>query len=129
MIQADLDNILKNEPHLTGFGMMNRNQVLSGNNGPMRLEIINDLIQLINLILKKRKTINNEICGSYGLKHKFENILKRSHNNPSYYVSNGECIAAFIHLDYDYEIKQYNDGKVFPNVCFNITTKSVARLE
>lgn len=70
---------------------------------------------------EKRKTINDDF-GSYGLKHRAEDLTRRQglYEYLGGYVPNGIFIIAAIACGF--KAKRYDDG---PTCCFNISSKSI----
>lgn len=70
---------------------------------------------------ERRKTINTDF-GSYGLKHRAENLSRKfgQHTHLGNYVSNGMFIAAAIASGF--AAKRMNNGL---NACFNISSKTI----
>ncbi|WP_264942207.1 hypothetical protein [Sphingomonas canadensis] len=70
---------------------------------------------------QRRKTINMDF-GSYGLKHRAENLSRKQgqYTHLGDYVSNGMFIIAA--LACGFEAKQIDYG---PNACFNISSKTI----
>jgi hypothetical protein len=72
-----------------------------------------------------RKTINRDIGGSYGLKHRVERWAGIRWPMRDYYVSNGCFLMAAIRLGFIYQHCSFDN----PNAYLNISGKGVHRLE
>jgi hypothetical protein len=122
--ETDLDNMLINEPLLCGAGFKPIIEVEKYGKNGLRIKTINRIIGLIE-DMKKIKTLSSK-AGSYHLKHVLEDIFYKREGNksPEHYVSNGECIAAFIACGFKYKIYYGYTGSLLPNTSFNISSKS-----
>lgn len=108
---TDLTKVLKIEPQLTQQGITHKKDI----EVPLdRFYLRNNIIQKVCDIIKdvpKIKTITDKSPGSYHMKHVLENIIGE-------YVSNGEMIAASIHMGFSFKrtYSHGSEGTILPNI-------------
>jgi hypothetical protein len=127
MNREDIAKVIQREPRLTshGLGIFHYPGQKPPSHHSLYQAFLAEQEELLNAEKKctaicawltgvvTRKTINSKV-GSYGLKHLCEREIGQ-------YVTNGELIAACIHMGLTFT----QEGFRSPNVCFNISSSTV----
>lgn len=132
MSLADISAVMTRYPDLSnyGFGVPRERVKTSADyeselkrmrSDPIALDQCNLACRFLQFV-DKRKSINERVGTSYGLKHEAEYYLARLVTKlpAGSYMSNGAFICAAIHMGF--EFRRY-DGR--PNACFNMSSKSL----
>jgi hypothetical protein len=127
-----IENVLKKEPLLGGFGFhsyCNSSHEKTYDDFLKKVEkdrsyLFENMDSFIFVVetlsrVDRIQSINKNIPSSYGLKHIFEKLP----NAPGHYISNGVLIAGAIHCGFKY--KKYEDR---PNAYFNMSSLSIKTL-
>lgn len=128
MTQSEYNNIIDSHPTLTahGFGVdqisyytEKQRTALIQRERPALYNYYEDFLKSVEYLklLKRRKSVNNRVGTTYGLKHKVERWVYR-HTNIPCYIHEGAFIAAAIALGFTMK-PQRGSTSVYLNISNN----------
>lgn len=111
-----IKNSLPNALHLCNEGVVTDLSKPLGFN----YDTVRRLLQVIPKVFQKHQQKKFWNCNSYRAKHNLEQFINQKYEL-NMYITNGECILAFLMLGYEYK-PVYMD---LPNLTFNCTFRNI----